>query len=78
MLASLVDANLAQIDHDTDTPRLRLTDAGHAVQARIVDAVADLSVRLYADIPADDASAAARALTAVTRRANAELAATPT
>ncbi|MEW2147136.1 hypothetical protein AB0869_30420 [Micromonospora vinacea] len=78
VLASLVDANLAQVDHDADTPRLRLTDAGQAVQARIADAVADLSARLYADIPADEASAAARALTLVTQRANAELAATPT
>ncbi|MBM0203624.1 winged helix-turn-helix transcriptional regulator [Micromonospora sp. STR1s_5] len=78
VLATLVDANLAQADHDADAPRLRLTDAGHAVQARIADAVADISVRLYADIPTDEASAAARALTLITQRANAELAATPT
>ncbi|KAB1927295.1 winged helix-turn-helix transcriptional regulator [Micromonospora noduli] len=76
VLATLVDANLAQADDDA--PRLRLTDAGHAVQARIADAVADISARLYADIPTDEASAAARALTVVTQRANAELAATPT
>ncbi|WP_327040562.1 hypothetical protein OG400_23390 [Micromonospora ureilytica] len=78
VLASLVDANLAQADHHADAPRLRLTDAGHAVQARIADAVAGISARLYADIPTDEASAAARALTVVTQRANAELAATPT
>ncbi|WP_406064965.1 hypothetical protein [Micromonospora sp. NBC_00860] len=78
VLTTLVDANLAQVDHDADTPRLLLTDAGHAVQARIADAVADISARLYADIPTDEASAAARALTVVTQRANAELAATPT
>lgn len=76
VLATLVDANLAQADDDA--PRLRLTDAGHAVQARIADAVADISARLYADIPTDEASAAARALTVVTQRANAELASTPT
>ncbi|MGC4835754.1 hypothetical protein ACLQ3D_14760 [Micromonospora vinacea] len=75
VLTTLVDANLAQVDHDADTPRLLLTDAGHAVQARIADAVADISARLYADIPTDEASAAARALTVVTQRANAELAA---
>ena len=78
MLTTLVDADLAQADHDADTPRLRLTDTGHAMQARIADAVANISARLYADIPADEASAAARALTLVTQRANAELAATPT
>ncbi|WP_433270728.1 MarR family winged helix-turn-helix transcriptional regulator [Micromonospora vinacea] len=78
VLTTLVDANLAQDDHDADTPRLRLTDAGHTVQARIAHAVADISARLYADIPTDEASAAARALTVVTQRANAELAATPT
>ncbi|MFI6237567.1 MarR family winged helix-turn-helix transcriptional regulator [Micromonospora sp. NPDC050784] len=75
VLATLVDANLAQVDHDAGAPRLRLTDAGHAVQARIADAVADISARLYAGIPTDEASAAARALTLVTQRANAELAA---
>ncbi|MBQ0991135.1 hypothetical protein KBX08_13675 [Micromonospora sp. H61] len=78
VLTTLVDANLAQADHDADAPRLRLTDAGHAVQARIADAVANISARLYADIPANEASAAARALSLVTQRANAELAATPT
>ncbi|WP_030492058.1 MarR family winged helix-turn-helix transcriptional regulator [Micromonospora chokoriensis] len=78
VLATLVDAHLAQVDDEADTARLRLTDAGHAVQARIADAVAGISARLYADIPSDEASAAARALTLVTRRANAELAATPT
>ncbi|MGC4758172.1 hypothetical protein [Micromonospora trifolii] len=78
VLATLVDADLAQADHDADAPRLRLTDAGHAVQARIAAAVADISARLYADIPTDEAGAAARALTVVTQRANAELAASPT
>lgn len=74
-LARLVDAGLAQVDDPS--PRMALTDTGHAVQARIADAVADISARLYADIPADEASAAARALTLVTQRANAELAAIP-
>ncbi|MEU8421106.1 hypothetical protein AB0C15_09555 [Micromonospora sp. NPDC048835] len=76
VLTSLVDANLAQVD--ADAPRLRLTDAGRAVQTRIADTVAGITARLYADIPTDEANAAARALTLVTERANAELAATPT
>ncbi|MGW0214009.1 MarR family winged helix-turn-helix transcriptional regulator [Micromonospora chokoriensis] len=73
MIAGLVDANLAQ--DDTDAERIRLTDTGHATQARVADAVSGITARLYADIPADDASAAARVLTLVTHRANAELAA---
>ncbi|MEU5964540.1 hypothetical protein ABZ777_25325 [Micromonospora parva] len=75
VLTTLVDADLAQSDPDTAT-RLRLTDAGRAVQARIADAVAGISARLYADIPPAEASAAAQVLTLVTQRANAELAAT--
>ncbi|MET8092792.1 hypothetical protein [Micromonospora sp. NPDC005220] len=76
VLATLVDANLARTDPDAAT-RLQLTDAGHAVQARIAEATAGISARLYADIPTDEASAAARLLTLVTQRANAELAALP-
>ncbi|MEV0216345.1 hypothetical protein [Micromonospora sp. ALFpr18c] len=44
----------------------------------IADAVAGITVRLYGDIPADEADAAARVLTLITQRANAELAAIPT
>jgi hypothetical protein len=72
VLTTLVDTDLV----DLDAEAARLTDAGHAVQARVAAAVADITARLYADIPADEASAAARALTLVTQRANAELAAT--
>ncbi|MCG5471248.1 MarR family winged helix-turn-helix transcriptional regulator [Micromonospora sp. LAH09] len=78
----LVDAGLAQVDAPSSTvggdePRLALTDTGRTTQRRVVAAVADLSARLYADIPTDEASTAARVLTLVTRRANAELAAVP-
>ncbi|WFE54137.1 hypothetical protein [Micromonospora sp. WMMD1155] len=73
VIARLLDANLA--DDDTDPARIRLTDAGQATQARVADVVSGITERLYADIPADDANAAARALTVITRRANAELAA---
>jgi hypothetical protein len=73
VIAGLVAANLAQ--DDTDGTRIRLTDTGHATRARVTDAVSGITARLYADIPADEASAAARVLTLVTQRANAELAA---
>lgn len=75
----LVDAGLAQVDAPSggDEPRLALTDTGRATQRRVVAAVADLSARLYADIPTDEASTAAQVLTLVTQRANAELAVVP-
>ncbi|MET8259301.1 MarR family winged helix-turn-helix transcriptional regulator [Micromonospora sp. NPDC005553] len=75
----LVDAGLAQVAGPAggDEPRLALTDTGRATQRAVVAAVADLSARLYAGIPTDEASTAARVLTIVTRHANAELAATP-
>ncbi|MBQ0980658.1 MarR family winged helix-turn-helix transcriptional regulator [Micromonospora sp. M61] len=82
VVAQLIDAGLAQVDSPSptsggDKPRVALTDTGRATQRSVVAAVADLSARLYADIPADEARAAARVLTLVTERANAELAAVP-
>ena len=73
VIAGLVDADLAQVDEPA--PRV-LTDTGHATQRGIADAVAGITDRLYGDIPADDASAAARVLTLITHRANTELATT--
>ncbi|MEU8331825.1 hypothetical protein [Micromonospora sp. NPDC048839] len=73
VIASLTDADLAYLDEAS----LRLTDTGRATQARIADAVAGITARLYADIPTDEARIAARVLTLVTQRANAELAAIP-
>ncbi|MFF0256569.1 hypothetical protein ACFYPW_29195 [Micromonospora zamorensis] len=78
----LVDAGLAQVDGPSaaagaDEPRVTLTDTGRATQRSVVASVADLSARLYADIPTEEASTAARVLTLVTQRANAELAAIP-
>ncbi|MBQ0906113.1 MarR family winged helix-turn-helix transcriptional regulator [Micromonospora sp. U21] len=81
LITQLVEADLAQVGDRTPAgarePQLWLTDTGHAVQGRISDAVAGITARLYADIPADETSAAARVLTLVTQRANAELAAIP-
>ncbi|MEH0844605.1 hypothetical protein V6U81_19665 [Micromonospora sp. CPCC 205711] len=53
---------------------LALTHAGAARRQRIADAVADLTARLYADIPAADTAVTARVLTLLKRRADAELA----
>ena len=78
VIAGLLDAGLARLDEsDAEDPRVRLTDTGHATQRRVSAAVADITARLYGDIPADEASTVARVLTLVTQRANADLAATP-
>ncbi|RQX09050.1 MarR family winged helix-turn-helix transcriptional regulator [Micromonospora arida] len=81
VIAQLVDAGLAQVDGPSpatggDEPLVALTDTGRATQRGVVAAVADLSAWLYGDIPADEASTAARVLTLVTERAN-ELTAIP-
>ncbi|GAB3935353.1 hypothetical protein [Micromonospora vulcania] len=74
-IAGLVDAGLAQVDDAT--AQVSLTETGRATQARIGAAIAAITARLYADIPTDEMSSAARVLTLVTQRANAELAAAP-
>ncbi|MET8323056.1 MarR family winged helix-turn-helix transcriptional regulator [Micromonospora sp. NPDC005189] len=81
VIDQLVDADLVQVDEGPSTSaeaQVRLTDNGHATQRRVSAAVADITARLYGDIPADEASTAARVLTLITQRANAELAAIPT
>jgi len=55
--------------------RVEVTDAGRKLQQEIGAAGAEIAARLYRDIPAEDLAAAARVLTLVTQRANAELAA---
>ncbi|MFK4222090.1 MarR family winged helix-turn-helix transcriptional regulator [Streptomyces sp. NPDC019890] len=57
-----------------DTSRLRLTEAGRALNGRIRAAVAEITERLYGGMPAEDLQTAGRLLTLVTARANAALA----
>ena len=63
--------------------RLQITGAGSAVtvtgaaqqlHSQIRAAVADITQRLWGDLPADDLATAGRVLTIITERANAELA----
>ncbi|MEO3860450.1 MarR family winged helix-turn-helix transcriptional regulator [Acrocarpospora sp. B8E8] len=74
-LTELTDAGLVEVLPD-EQPRVHLTKAGQALQHQISDAVADITARLYADIPAENMAVAGHVLTLVTQRANAELAAT--
>ncbi|GAA1373927.1 MarR family transcriptional regulator [Streptomyces beijiangensis] len=54
---------------------VRFTDAGAELHANTRAAGAELTVRLYGDIPAADLETAGRVLALVTERANSELAA---
>ncbi|MFF5055121.1 hypothetical protein ACFY1S_18250 [Micromonospora sp. NPDC000663] len=72
VIDALVDADLARVDGVV--PHMRLTDTGHATQARVAEAVAGITARLYGDIAPAEADVAARVLTLITERANDELA----
>ncbi|MFB7586835.1 MarR family transcriptional regulator [Streptomyces sp. NPDC056169] len=69
----LIAAKLLEED-PAETSRLRFTDAGRELDATTSAESAEISARLYADIPAEDLATAGRVLTLVTERANAELA----
>jgi DNA-binding MarR family transcriptional regulator len=58
-----------------DEHHVRLTAAGRARHLEIRAAIAEVTARLYRDLPADDLATAGRVLTIITGRANAELAA---
>ncbi|MFI5773136.1 hypothetical protein ACIA74_32435 [Streptomyces sp. NPDC051658] len=80
--AAVVEAPLAELttaellaEVDGTVPRIGLTTAGRDRQQANGADVADLTTRLYADLPAEDLEAAGRVLIEVTARANAVLAA---
>ncbi|MGK5740594.1 MarR family winged helix-turn-helix transcriptional regulator [Micromonospora sp. URMC 103] len=75
VLDGLATADLLR-PHPSDASTLTLTDAGRAAQRGVADAVADITERLYAEIPDADLAAAGRVLTLVRQRADRELAAT--
>ncbi|MFF1648315.1 hypothetical protein [Streptomyces sp. NPDC058240] len=79
--AAVVEATLAELtaaellaEVDGTIPRIGLTTAGRDRQQANGAEVADLTTRLYADLPAEDLEAAGRVLIEVTARANAVLA----
>jgi DNA-binding MarR family transcriptional regulator len=55
--------------------RIALTDAGRGRYEQISEQLAEITGRIYADLPPEDLAAAGRVLTIVAARANAELAA---
>ncbi|GAA2794045.1 hypothetical protein GCM10010441_19110 [Kitasatospora paracochleata] len=76
VVAELIDARLLAAPAG-DRADLELTAAGEELNRTVRAAADELTARLYGDLPAEDLAAAARVLTAVTARANAELAALP-
>ncbi|MFI6273940.1 MarR family winged helix-turn-helix transcriptional regulator [Streptomyces sp. NPDC050988] len=69
----LVAAKLVE-EAPSDGSGLRLTAVGRDLYERVTAETAQISARIYADIPAEDLATAGRVLTLVTERANAELA----
>ncbi|MER7581752.1 MarR family transcriptional regulator [Kitasatospora sp. NPDC097691] len=75
VVEELTTAQLLEAEQ-TEVSRLRLTDAGRELYERTTAETAEITTRLYADIPAGDLAVAGRVLALVTQRANAEPAAT--
>ena len=73
VVAELTAAKLLEEDR-AQLPGIRLTDAGRELYESAAAESAQISARLYADIPAGDLVIAGRVLTLITERANAELA----
>ena len=62
------------LEADPEQPLgIRLSDAGRALHDASAIETAEISARLYADIPAADLAVAGRVLTLITQRANAAL-----
>lgn len=64
---------LGMFEEQTDGSALRLAPSGEARQREVRAAIAGVTARLYADLPAEDLAVAGRVLTLLTARANAEL-----
>ncbi|MEU6014208.1 hypothetical protein ABZ826_09135 [Streptomyces sp. NPDC047515] len=73
VLAELAAAGLVE-EVPGDTARIALTAAGRERQEAHRAGIAEITARLYGDLPTADLAAAGRVLTEVTARANAVLA----
>jgi DNA-binding MarR family transcriptional regulator len=71
-IAELAAAQLLRAP-DGEGPTVELTDAGQQLHGRIRAAVAQITQRLWGDLPAEDLATAGRVLSTVLARANAEL-----
>jgi DNA-binding MarR family transcriptional regulator len=71
-IAELAAAQLLRAP-DGEGSTVELTDAGQQLHGRIRAAVAQITQRLWGDLPAEDLATAGRVLSTVLARANAEL-----
>jgi hypothetical protein len=74
LIDSLAAAQLLEIPAGDGSP-VKVTDAGEEMHGRIRNATGPIVQRLWGDLPADDLALAARVLTTIRERADAELAA---
>jgi hypothetical protein len=72
LVSELAAAQLLDIPDEEGAP-VTLTDAGHALHAQIRRGTAQITQRLWGDLPAQDLATAGRVLSTVLARANAEL-----
>jgi DNA-binding MarR family transcriptional regulator len=62
------------LDASGDGASVVVTEAGQELHGRVRGTVAEITERMWGDLPAEDLAAAGRVLTTVLERANAELA----
>jgi DNA-binding MarR family transcriptional regulator len=72
LLQALADAGLIELSRTTGSP-VTVSEAGAQLHARIRSSVADITQRLWGDLPAERLEIAAEVLGAVLERANREL-----
>jgi DNA-binding MarR family transcriptional regulator len=72
-IAELTDAQLLESTGSKGSP-VKVTDSGHQLHAQIRASVAEITERLWGDLPAEDLATAGRVLSTILARANAELA----
>jgi hypothetical protein len=70
-ITELAAAQLLQ-PADNDGSHAKLSDAGQRLHRQVRTAVSEITERLWSDLPAEDLAAAARVLSTVLARANAE------
>ena len=71
-IADMVTAQQLQVTGEA--PAVTPTGAARQLHARILTAIAEITQRLWGDLPAGDLATAGRVLAIITERANAELA----
>ena len=76
-IEELAVTQLLELPKDDSSP-VGVTDAGNRLHGRIRSNIAEITQRLWGDLPPDDLTAAARVLGTVLERANGELAKYPT